>query len=212
MRISHIPYALLAAGLALMASAAPSQGQSAASAPALVLDAGDAVRVEIWREPDLSGEFTVDESGRAVLPLLGPRVLTGRPFEDVKADLLEDYRSQLRNPSIHIVPLRRVSVLGEVRQPGLYPVDPTISLGEVVALAGGATSNGDLERIRLVRDGRTIAARVSPGAEIQRIDIRSGDQIIVERRSWFDRNSTFLVSALLSVTGIIASLIVASAN
>lgn len=181
-------------------------GAQTAGEDILYLHPGDAIRLEIWREEDLTGEFMVDEAGRVVLPLLGPRVVVGQPFDVIRDGLLEEFGEQLRNPSIRIVPLRRVSVLGEVRDPGLYAVDPTISLGDVVALAGGATSAGDLSRIRLVRDGHTIATGLRSSADMQAMDIRSGDQVVVERRSWFDRNSTFIVSALLSITGIIISL------
>lgn len=172
---------------------------------AITLQPGDLVRVQIWREEDLSGEFPVDEDGVVTLPLLGERQVTGTPMRELRDTLIAAYRVHLRNPSISVTPLRRVNVLGEVRQPGLYSVDPTVSLAGAVALAGGATPNGDLNRITVVRAGETIHERVAAASTLNTVDIRSGDQILVQRRSWFERNSTFVVSALLSVTSLIIS-------
>jgi polysaccharide export outer membrane protein len=168
---------------------------------------GDVIQVEIWREEDLSGEFLVDEDGTVTLPLLGRRKVTGVPLDETREALLEAYREELRNPSIVLTPLRRVYVLGEVNQPGLRLVDPTMSLAGAVALAGGANQTGDLRRIRVIRDGSVIHENVPADRGLALVDIRSGDEIFVGRRGWFDRNSTFVVSALLSVTSLVISLL-----
>jgi polysaccharide biosynthesis/export protein len=172
-----------------------------------VLVPGDVMQVRIWREPDLSGDFVVDENGSVVFPLLGERRVAGVPVDELRNSLLEAYSAELRNPSITITPLRRVFVLGEVNVPGLKVVDPTVSLAGVVALAGGANPLGDLRKIRLVRDGVVILDEIPAASALAEMDIRSGDQVIVGRRGWFDRNSTFVVSAVLSVTSILISLV-----
>lgn len=173
----------------------------------ITLNPGDVVRVQVYREEELNGDFLVDEEGLVVLPLIGERRVTGIPVRRLRSELTEAYRVHLRNPSINITPLRRINVLGEVNKPGLYPIDPTVSLAGAVATAGGATSTGDLGRIRIVRGNQVIRQRVGVAMTLEAASIRSGDQIIVDRRSWFDRNSTFLVSALLSVTSIVTTII-----
>jgi polysaccharide export outer membrane protein len=179
--------------------AAAPQGQ-------VTLQPGDLIRVQIYREEDLNGEFPVDEAGVVVLPLIGERSVAGIPVRELREQLVEAYRVHLRNPSISITPLRRVNVLGEVQRPGLYPIDPTISLAGAIALAGGANTIGDLRKIRIVRRGVQIRERVGTGETISDADIRSGDEIIVERRSWFDRNSTVVVSSVISVTSLVIAL------
>jgi protein involved in polysaccharide export with SLBB domain len=173
----------------------------------LSLRPGDAVKVQIWREPDLTGEFPVDEAGRVTFPLLGELTVTGMPVRALRDTLMTRYREHVRNPSIVIIPLRRIIITGEVHRPGLYALDPTISLGGAIALAGGATPNGDPAHIILVRSGQDQGERIGAGQTLSRMRIASGDQVTVMRRSWFDRNSTFLVSAMLSVTSIVVSLI-----
>jgi protein involved in polysaccharide export with SLBB domain len=186
---------------------APLRGQSdpVPDADRLTLHPGDMVAVEIWREADLSGAFRVDERGIVTLPLLGEREVIGIPIQELRDRLIEEYRAELRNPSITITPLRQVHVLGHVNSPGMYSVDPTVSLAGAIALAGGASGDGDLRKLRIARAGTIIHDGVAAEATLQQIDLRSGDQIFVDRRAWFERNTTFVISALMSLTSIVIS-------
>ncbi|MBA4156350.1 MAG: SLBB domain-containing protein [Gemmatimonadetes bacterium] len=161
------------------------------------------MRVVIWREEDLSGEFPVDEAGSVIFPLIGEKQVAGIPLRELRTALLEEYRIHLRNPSITITPLRRLNVLGEVNRPGPYEVDPTTNLIGVVALAAGPTTSGDLRRIRVLRDGRVVQDRVAAEASLSSLGIRSGDQIMVGPRSWLARNTPFVVSVLLAVPSVV---------
>lgn len=173
----------------------------------LALSPGDVVRISIWREPDLSGEFLVDESGIVTLPLLGKRSVLNIPVFRLRDTLIADYGVQLKNPSVTITPLRRIYVLGEVAKPGLYTVDPTISLAGAVALAGGATATGDLDRLRVVRGGKVVLNRVAAGSSLSAVNILSEDQVFVDRRGWIDRNSALLASGVLSAAAIVATVL-----
>jgi protein involved in polysaccharide export with SLBB domain len=188
---------------------APLEAQTLANpeAPSPVVQAGDLLKIEIWREEDLSGEFLIDETGIVTLPLLGERLVGGLTLRAVRDTLIAAYRSELRNPSIAVTPLRRVYVLGEVNEPGLHPVDPTVSLAGAIALAGGANQQGDLRRIRVIRDNEIILRGIAAETALSAVDIRSGDQIFVDRRGWFERNSTFLISATIGITSIIISIL-----
>lgn len=173
----------------------------------LALSPGDVVRISIWREPDLSGEFLVDEDGVVTLPLLGKRTVFNIPVSSLRDTLIRDYAVQLRNPSVTITPLRRIYVLGEVTKPGLYTVDPTISLAGAVALAGGATTSGDLNRLRVVRHGTVVLDRVAAGSSLSAVNIRSEDQVFVDRRSWLDRNGALAASALISAATVLVTVL-----
>lgn len=206
--------ALALAALALGHAPARAQTAEPASAPAAAAGAqaalhpGDVLQVRIWREPDLSGDFPVGNDGIVVLPKIGEQRVAGVPLEQVRQRLLEQYRVSLRNPSITIIPLRRVQVLGFVHRPGIFNVDPTLTLNGVLALAGGVSPGGNLRRIRLVREGRVLYERVTAGATLVTLDVRSGDQLYVGERSWADRNSGVLVAALISTATTIAVTIV----
>lgn len=186
----------------------PCRAQQPSSTADVTLRPGDLVRVVVWREKDLSGDFPVNERGIVVLPLLGERDVTGIPIGRLRDVLVEEYRKELRNPSIEITPLRRVMVLGEVAKPGLQEVDPTITLAGAIALAGGPTANGDMKRIRIVRGGTLLQDRPAMETQLSSIDIRSGDQIFVGERKWLDRNSTFVMSSGLSVALFLVTLLI----
>ena len=192
--------------LALPLALARAQSDTTTNA-AFTIGPGDVMRVRIWREKDLNGDFQVDETGRLTLPLLGPRMVKGIPWVQLRDTLLALYAHELKTPSVSLTPLRRVYVLGEVTKPGLYLADPTTSLGGVIALAGGANPQGDIGRLRIVRGGRTVVDRAPIESQLQGTDVRSDDQIFIERRSWFDRNSTFLASAAISVASIVITFV-----
>jgi polysaccharide export outer membrane protein len=168
---------------------------------------GDALQIRIWLEPDLSGEFVVDEEGVVTLPMLGRVRAVDLTIAQLRALLIERYTKELRNPSITVTPVRRVYVLGEVNRPGMYGLDPTASLASAVALAGGANREGDLSKLTLIRGDATILSGVDPMADLLSIGTRSGDQIFVERRSWLARNQQFVATTVLGVAGIAVALI-----
>ncbi len=164
------------------------------------LQPGDMVRVALSREVGMSGDYLVDETGMVALPLIGSRETSNRTPAALKQELVSAYADQLRNQTIQITFLRRVRVVGEVRTPGLYHADPTMTLGDVVALAGGATNTGKQNDIRIVRDGEEFDVDLRSGVFQQ---IRSGDHIIVPEKGWFARNRTLMVTASISVTAIV---------
>jgi polysaccharide export outer membrane protein len=169
----------------------------------VTLEVGDVVEVKIWREEELSGRFTVDENGVVTFPLLGERVVTEIPVGVLREQLVQEYRVQLRNPSIKVTPLRKILVLGAVNRPGPYEVTPITNVLGVIALAGGATSAGDPERVRIDRDNEVLFHRASPGATLTALQLRSGDQIVVGHRNWLQRNQSFVVSVLLAIPSVI---------
>ena len=194
--------------LILAAAPAPAETQSVQDPEELLLMPGDILRVVVWREPDLSGDFQVDQDGTLVLPLLGQLLVTDRAWNIVKDDLMQDYLGDLRNPSIELTPFRNVYVLGEVNLPGRYNVHPTNdNLAGAVSLAGGITPDGDVTNMRIVRDGVIILDGIAGEQRLAELGIRSGDQLFIGRRGWLDRNSTFIASAVLSFTGIVVAIL-----
>lgn len=163
---------------------------------AVAMRAGDIVRLRIWREPDLSGEFIIDESGVAVFPKVGPIRVLSMSSAALRDTLVNAYQRYLRNPSIDVTFLRRINVLGAVMRPGLYPVDPTMTLADVLALAGGATPLGKPDEVQLFRGARKVTAALGTGARVADLQIQSGDQLFVPERSWITRNSGVVAAAL----------------
>lgn len=180
---------------------APPPPTPAAPAP---LEPGDAIAVNFSLEPDQSGTYSVDENGVVGLPFLGNRTVRGVPPDDLKTGLLQEYGTRLRNQTIDVRLLRRIRVLGAVRQPNLYHVDATMTLADAVAEAGGVLEDGNLEEVQVLRDGVVVHTNLGTGVGVFQ-DLHSGDQIYVPQRSWFQRNGVILLSALISATAIISA-------
>lgn len=200
--------AMLIGFAACSSSPPPSTAPAEGVRPDPGLSPGDAVRVQVWREDDLSGTFTVDDRGVVTLPLLGEREVAGLEPAELRDDLLTDYREYLQNPSIQVTVLRRINILGAVTQPGLYPVDATISLSEALGMAGGITSTGDEDDIRVIRDGLVIHRALDQATLVGAVDIRSGDQVVVGEKGWFARNPGALLGSLLGATAVIITALV----
>jgi polysaccharide export outer membrane protein len=192
-RLPLLTLALLA-GLAVCGRAAAQDASGD-----LRLEPGDALRLAVRDEPTLSGDFAVVEPGRVLLPEIGFVSVAGRPFQEVAGEVRREYARILVDREVEVVPLVRVAVLGEVRQPGLYPVDPTQGVAEVLALAGGTTPTADARRLTLVRDGRPVPLRLEPGRDGPAGGLRSGDRLVVAERGPLRQNLNVLVGASASV-------------
>lgn len=201
--------AMLIVGLAACSSSPPPSTAPAEGVRVnLGLRPGDAVRVQVWREEDLSGTFRVDDRGVVTLPLLGDRGVAGLDARELRDDLLADYREYLQNPSIDVTVLRRINIIGAVNQPGLHSVDATISLSEALGMAGGITPEGDSDDIRLYRDDRVISRDLDRNLLVGHVDIRSGDRIVVGEKNWFERNPGALIGSLIAAAaGVTVALI-----
>jgi len=206
--MKYLLIALLTTGLAVADMSAQVPAPPVTTSPGAGLHPGDIVRLRIWREPDLSGDFPVDGTGVVTFPKLGTMRVTEESTESLRSKLVSGYQVFLRNPSIEVMLLRRVNILGAVRNPGLYPVDPTMTIADVVALAGGATPDGNRRRIELLRQGQRLDVQLADAVRIADLPLRSGDQLFIPERSWIARNPGLIATALSAgVSLIIATFI-----
>ncbi|HEX2080979.1 MAG TPA: polysaccharide biosynthesis/export family protein [Longimicrobium sp.] len=167
---------------------------------------GDVVRLRIWQEPDLSGDFTVHENGGVVLPKLGPVQAGGLTDQALRERVVAGFGEYLQHNSIDVIVLRRIQVLGAVRTPGLYPVDGTMSIADVLAVAGGTAADARPDRVQLLRGGRRLDVHLRGTERVGDTPIRSGDQIFVPQRGWADRNTGTVVSVLTASAGLLVAL------
>ena len=173
------------------------------SSPVGALLPGDVIDVQIWREETLSGQFAVDESGTVVLPLIGARNVAGVSAQDLRDELASAYAEFLNNPSINVKLLRRITVAGEVRVPGLYTVDATVSIADLIAQAGGLNIDADADKITLFREGQRFELDLNGATVVGQAGIRSGDRVSVGQRSWLSRNFPSVVGIMSIVSNVI---------
>jgi len=138
-------------------SSAQSANSAARTDQSYQLGAGDKVRLSVFGETDLGGEFEIDGSGDVRLPLIGQvkaAGLTVHAFEEKIVKLLQD--GYLRDPrvSVEVVNYRPFYIIGEVNKPGQYPYVDGMNALNAVALAGGYTSKADKSEVYLQRSGK----------------------------------------------------------
>jgi protein involved in polysaccharide export with SLBB domain len=114
----------------------------AEDAKAYTLGAGDRLRITVYNEADLSGEYEVNGQGLVSVPLVGQVKVIGMTTAEVQALLTQKYgKDYLVNPSVTIEVLnyRPFFIIGEVNHPGSYPYQNGMTVINAVALAGGYT-------------------------------------------------------------------------
>lgn len=204
-----LPFALGAQIVPVPERTAPREVAGAGSGPlygAPEAQPGDRVVLKIWNEPEMSDTFTVAQSGYVTLPRLGPTRVQGIEINALEDSLRASYMSYLRNPAVQIVVLRRISVLGEVRQPGIYLADLTMGLPDVIARAGGPTDAGDPNRITIVRGPERIEYNRARQSETFVAQLHSGDQVYVRSRNFFVRNPWASISTAIGLISFLSQL------
>ncbi|MBX3504020.1 MAG: polysaccharide export protein [Parvibaculum sp.] len=145
------------------------------------LGSGDKLRVIVFGEPNLSGEFDVSGSGKVALPLVGQveaQGLTVSQFEAAMiAKLMDGY---LNNPrvSVEVMNYRPFYIYGEVGNPGQYPYTNGMTVLNAIAVAGGYTYRANTNQIYITRgEGAEQAYPAS-----QAVKVLPGDVVRVPER------------------------------
>ncbi|MEJ2628475.1 MAG: polysaccharide biosynthesis/export family protein, partial [bacterium] len=114
---------------------------------------GDAINVVVWeylyeerRNLDFSGIYPINPEGYVALPLVGEIRIKALTLDEVTKLIKEKYSEYLKEPYVYVRPLIRVTMQGAFRQPGLYLIDPSKSLWDLVALADGLRAGANLEK------------------------------------------------------------------
>ena len=173
---------------------------------------GDLIKLDVWREEDLTGEFLVDRSRIVVLPLVGRYDVSEETPESFEAKVVAAMQAEIANPSIDVTVLRRVRVTGFVMEGGVFSLDPTTTVADALAMAGGLRQDGVADRVLLYRAGSVVASNLDLDRPIYESAIRSGDELRVPQRSWFSRNSSALITGGSAFISIIIALVATSGN
>ena len=162
--------------LALLAVALPSQGMDK-------LGPGDAVRITVFQQPDLTTEGRVSDRGTISLPLVGETKVEGATPAEAATRIADAFKKgqYLKNPQVTVavtaIRSRQVSVLGMVARPGRYVLeDAKPGISDVIASAGGIAAGGN-EQVTVIRDGKS--QKVSSLAKD--FELKAGDTVHVDR-------------------------------
>ena len=118
------------------------------------LGPGDRIRITVFGHEDLSGEFTVSESGTVSPPLAGTLTFGRLAVADAERKVVEALRPDyLLNPQvgIEVLDYRPFYIIGEVNRPGSYPYVNGMTVTEAVALGGGFTYRARKKQVMVTR-------------------------------------------------------------
>lgn len=155
---------------------------SVAADDAYRLGAGDKLRVTVFDEVDLSGEFERDGGGVFAMPLIGPiqaMDLTPRGLEAALVAKLSDGWLIRPRVSIDVLSYRPFYIIGEVNEPGSYPYRSGLTVLNAAALAGGFTYRADEDDIDISRGEEGARSEFEASIHTQ---VQPGDVIRIEER------------------------------
>jgi len=168
---------------------------------------GDVLRINVWRHPELSGDFVVAPDSTLVDPVYQVVKVAGAPLPVVRERLRGVLASFEQGVPFVLEPLFPVTVAGEVRQPNLYRLPQGTTFSQAIAQAGGPTELGRLDKVRVIRrDGAMVINLGSGYSKYEALPIESGDQVLVARRSNFNLLRDVLYP-LTSLTAAVAAVL-----
>ena len=171
---------------------------------------GDVVRLTVLSDAGLSGDYPVNQFGTVVLPVVGEYEVATETQRSLRDKVIQDLREVRNAPDIELIVLRRVRVVGEVNQPGVYPLDPTMTIADAVAMARGRTELATEGKVLLRRGAQVIDADLRLDLPLSESPVQSGDEIFIPRRGWFDRNLGIVVAAASTAVTVVLTLLLSN--
>jgi polysaccharide export outer membrane protein len=133
---------------------------AAATSPDYRLAAGDKLRIEIYKDAQLSQSLQIRPDGKITLPLVGDVPAAGRTSVELRDAIAGSLKEYITSPVVTVIVTETtpqvVFVTGEVSKPGSYSlVNGRISILQAIAMAGGLTEFANKKDIRVLRKGPT---------------------------------------------------------
>jgi len=159
------------------------QQKSGAAAPPVVqvaygdsefrLGPDDVIEVSVYQEKELSATVPVRPDGKISIPHIGEMPASGKTAIELQKEISVRYAKFISEPAVTVVVKEdnspKVSVLGEVKNPGMYKIKDRATLLDAIAMAGGLTEYAKRDKVTLIR--------VNPAGETSRVKVNLDDQI-----------------------------------
>jgi polysaccharide biosynthesis/export protein len=189
---------LLSMGPALAAQTATPPAASSAPAPGAVssaatadyrLVAGDKLRIEVYKDTQLSQSLQVRPDGKITLPLIGDIAAEGRTSAELRDTIVSSLKEYNSNPVVTVIVVETVPpvfyVMGEVNSPGTLPLKGSVTVVQALAMAGGFKDFAKKKDISILRKGAAAGETLKFNyndaikGKGQPVYVQPGDTVIV---------------------------------
>ena len=173
---------VIAIGLMTCAYAQQQQNGAAASLPIVQVAYGDSefrlgpddvIEVSVYQEKELSATVPVRPDGKISIPLIGEMPASGKTATELQKEISLRYAKFIAEPAVTVVVKEvnspKVSVLGEVKNPGMYKIKDRATVLDAIAMAGGTTDYAKKDKVTLIR--------VNAAGETSRVKVNLNEQI-----------------------------------
>lgn len=155
------------------------------------LHAGDSITVSVWKEIDLQRKVMIRPDGKFSFPLAGEVQAAGRTADEVRVDIEAKLGKFIPEAVVTVIVEdfsgNRIYVIGQVNKPGMFIMNPQLTVLQALSLAGGNTPFAKLDNISIVRgvgtNQKSLPFRynqVVEGKSLQQnIALESGDVVVV---------------------------------
>ena len=152
-----------------------------------LIAAQDVLDVNVFKVDDLSAKkLTVEANGTISLPLIGTVKVQGLTIDQAEKTITARLKKYMQDPKVSITRTdkamaKRVTVEGEVRMPGVYPIKGNLSFLQAIAMSQGLTEVADTRNVLLYRDGgqHNVSLELIRLGRLQDPVLRNDDRIVV---------------------------------
>lgn len=144
------------------------------------ISSGDVLHLEVYGEPELNLDLTVDASGFIEYPFVGRIDVTGRSLEAVKKEVVAKLKDgYFVNPQVTVIikQYKPFFIQGEVKSPGSYPYEVDLNVRKAIALAGGLTERASKKKIYLTKASEKTLGEVRVSMDQK---VSSGDVLLIK--------------------------------
>ena len=167
-----------------------SRPASATSSSDVVIQDGDSITVRVFNQEPLSTKERVRSDGKIAMPVIGEVVARGKKPAQLAAEIQDRLKAVVVAPSVSVLMEQagemKVSVVGEVKNGGVFPLEPGANVLHALAAAGGLSDYADSDKIFVIR--KSLPQRVrfryndlrSADAKSVQFMLQNGDVVVVE--------------------------------
>jgi polysaccharide export outer membrane protein len=154
------------------------------------LGPGDKLRVEVYKDAQLSQSLQVRPDGKITLPLVGDMAAAGKTPIELRDALTTSLKEYVTNPVVTVIVVEataaQIYVIGEVASPGTLVMQGPMTVLQALAQVGGLREFADRDDIRILRKSGTGAVRTidfdykrALKGETEPMYLQPGDTIVV---------------------------------